>query len=129
MLNSTIPFGIGIDIVDILRFKTKPLKNNQNFYKKIFSDSEIKYCQKFHSSYEHFAGKFAIKESVIKAIPEKISFLDICTSHSKNKPKILLNNELNRKYRFLVSVSHEKDYAISFVMAFKNEKKYTKSSK
>ena len=50
MLNSTIPFRIGTDIVDILRFKTKPLKNNQNFYKKIFSDSEIKYCQKFHSS-------------------------------------------------------------------------------
>ena len=121
MLNSTIPFGVGTDIVDILRFKVKPLKNNQNFYKKIFSDSEIKYCQKFHS-------KFAIKESVIKAIPEKISFLDICTSHSKNKPKILLNNELNRKYRFLVSVSHEKDYAISFVIAFKNEKEYTKSS-
>ena len=122
MLNSTTPFGIGTDIIDIMRFKVKPLKTNQNFYKKIFSDSEIKYCQKFRSSYEHFAGKFAIKEAVIKAIPEKISFLDICTSHSKNKPKILLNNELNRKYRFLVSVSHEKNYAISFVMAFKNEK-------
>ena len=48
---------------------------------------------------------------------------------TKNKPKILLNNELNRKYRFLVSVSHEKYYAISFVIAFKNEKKYAKSSK
>ena len=129
MLNSTTPFGIGTDIIDIMRFKVKPLKTNQKFYKKIFSDSEIKYCQKFRSSYEHFAGKFAIKESVIKAIPEKISFLDISTSHSKCKPKILLNNELNRKYRFLVSVSHEKDYAISFVMAFKNEKKNTKSSK
>jgi len=129
MLNSTTPFGIGTDIVDIMRFKVKPLKNNQNFYKKIFSDSEIKYCQKFRSSHEHFAGKFAIKEAVIKAIPEKISFLDICTSHSKNKPKILLNNELNRKYRFLVSVSHEKDYAISFVIAFKSENNAKSSSK
>ena len=122
MSNQKIPYGIGTDIIDIDRFKSKPLEKNLNFYKKIFSDSEIKYCKKFRSSYEHFAGKFAIKEAVIKAIPEKISFLDICTSHSKNKPKILLNNELNRKYRFLVSVSHEKNYAISFVIAFKNEK-------
>jgi len=129
MLNSTTPFGIGTDIIDIMRFKVKPLKNNLNFYKKIFSDSEIKYCQKFRSSHEHFAGKFAIKESVIKAIPDQISFLDICTSHSKNKPKILLNNELNRKYKFLVSVSHEKVYAIAFVIAFKSENNTKSSSK
>ena len=129
MSNLTIPSGIGTDIVDIKRFKSKPLNKNLNFYKKLFSNSEIKYCQKFRSSYESFAGKFAIKESVIKAIPEKISFLDITTSHSKNKPKIILNNELYEKYRFLVSVSHEKDFAIAFVIAFKNEKNVKPRSK
>ena len=118
-MNQKTPFGIGTDIVDINRFKNKSLKNNSNFYKKIFSNSEIKYCQKFRSPYEHFAGKFAIKESVIKAIPEKISFLDITTSHSKNKPIISLKNKLNEKYEFLVSVSHEKDFAIAFVVMFK----------
>ena len=120
-MNKKIPIGIGTDIVDVNRFKAKPLKNNLNFYKKIFSDSEIKYCQKFRSSYEHFAGKFAIKESVIKAISEKISFSEIITSHSKNKPKILLKNKLNDKYDFLISVSHEKNFAIAFIIAFKNE--------
>ena len=114
--------NIGTDIVDINRFRKKEYNKNKNFYEKIFTKSEIKYCLSFKNNSEHFAGKFAIKESVIKAIPEKISFLDISTSHSKCKPKILLNNELNRKYRFLVSVSHEKNYAISFVIAFKNEK-------
>ena len=121
MLNSKIPLGIGTDIVDINRFKNKPLKNNSSFYKKIFSNSEIKYCQKFRSPHEHFAGKFAIKESVIKAISEKISFIDISTTHNKSKPKILLKNELKDKYTFFASVSHEKNYAISFVIAFQNE--------
>ena len=107
--------------MDINRFKNKPLKNNSSFYKKIFSNSEIKYCQKFRSPHEHFAGKFAIKESVIKAISEKISFIDISTTHNKSKPKILLKNELKDKYTFLASVSHEKNYAISFVIAFQNE--------
>ena len=36
-------FGIGVDIVKISRFKDKPFLSNKNFYKKIFSDSEIKY--------------------------------------------------------------------------------------
>ena len=121
MSNQKVPFGIGTDIVDVDRFKSKPLNKNLNFYKKIFSNSEIKYCQKFRSPYEHFAGKFAIKESVIKAIPEKISFIDISTTHYKSKPKIMLKNELKDKYTFLVSVSHEKNYAISFVIEFQND--------
>ena len=37
-------FGIGIDIVKVTRFKNKPYLSNKNFYKKIFMDSEIKYC-------------------------------------------------------------------------------------
>ena len=48
MLNSTIPFRIGTDIVDILRFKTKPLKNNQNFYHECSLQSRENY-QKYFS--------------------------------------------------------------------------------
>ena len=33
----------------------------------------------------------------------------------------MLKNELKDKYTFLVSVSHEKNYAISFVIAFQND--------
>ena len=41
-------FGIGIDIVNISRFKNKPLKTNLDFYKKIFLEDEIEYCKKMH---------------------------------------------------------------------------------
>ena len=33
--------GVGIDLVDINRFKERPYSTNQSFYKKIFSDDEI----------------------------------------------------------------------------------------
>ena len=112
-------FGIGIDLVNITRFKEKPFQSNHNFYKKIFTNSEIKYCTKFNSYHQHFAGKFAIKEAVIKAISEKISFRDISTSHSKKKPKITLDNELDKKYGFMVSLSHESNFAIAVVISFK----------
>ena len=115
-------FSIGIDIVNVSRFMKKPLKNNLDFYQKIFSDSEINYCKKFSSPYEHFAGKFAIKESVVKAIPDKILLKDICISNSKNKLGIKINGKLNKKYDFIVSVSHEKEFAIAVVISFRNKK-------
>ena len=111
--------GIGIDIVDINRFRKKKLQKNLNFYRKILSESEIKYCTKFKSPYEHFAGKFAIKESVIKSIPDKISFLDIKTSNSKHGPIVSIIGKLAKKYSFLASISHEKEYAIAVVISFK----------
>ena len=112
-------FSIGIDIVNVSRFTKKPLNNNLDFYKKIFSDSEINYCKKFSSPYEHFAGKFAIKESVIKAVLDKIPLKNICVSNSKNRPRIKINGRLNKKYAFIVSISHEKEFAVGIVIAFR----------
>ena len=110
--------NIGIDIVDINRFKNKKFSENITFYKKIFTKSEIDYCRKYKSPYQHFAGKFAIKEAVKKSIKEKISFKEIVTNHNNSKPNITLKKKLN--YRFLVSVSHERDFAIAMVIAMNN---------
>ena len=107
--------NVGIDIVDIQRFRKKEYGKNVKFYEKIFTDSEIKYCLSFKNNSEHFAGKFAIKEAVKKSIKENIGFKEILTNHEKSKPQIILKKKLN--YRFLVSVSHEKDYAIAMVIA------------
>ena len=114
--------GIGIDIIDVQRFTKKIFKENLTFYQKIFLESEIKYCLRFKSPYEHFAGKFALKESVIKSIHDKISFLDIQTSNSKYGPTISLLGKKAKKYSFLCSVSHEKKFAIAVVISSRIKK-------
>lgn len=114
-------FGIGIDIVDIEQFKKIPFRLKPNFYRKIFLNSELKYCLKFKAPYEHFAGKFAIKEAVKKAISDKISLLDIETYHSKSKPMVRLKGRLARKYVFYVSISHEKKLAVGVVISQSNQ--------
>ncbi len=111
--------NIGIDIVNIERFRNKEYKKNKFFYEKIFTNSEIKYCLSFTNNSEHFAGKFAIKEAVKKSINEKLSFKEIVTSHNLSKPQVILKKKLN--YNFLVSVSHERDFAIAMVIALDNE--------
>jgi len=110
-------FNIGIDVINIERFRKKEYTKNKKFYQKIFTSSEIKYCLEFKNSSEHFAGKFAIKEAVRKSIKEKIPFNKILTMHKNSKPMIVLKMKLN--YEFLVSVSHEANMAVAIVIALK----------
>ena len=107
--------GIGIDIVEIKRFSNKPYKTNMNFYKKIFHESEITCCLDRKNFTECFAGKFAIKESIIKSVPKKITFLDILIDYSNSKPTVTLINDSS--YSFLVSLTHEKLYAVSVTIS------------
>jgi len=65
-------FNIGIDVINIERFKKKEYTKNKKFYQKIFTNSEIKYCLRFKNSSEHFAGKFAIKEAVQSILLENL---------------------------------------------------------
>ena len=108
--------GIGTDIVKINRFREKTFNENKSFYDQIFSNEEIEYCLNFKDPYIHFAGKFAIKESVIKALSEKISFKDILTINQDSKPSVKLLLKNTKNYNFLVSMSHENDYAIAYVL-------------
>jgi len=107
--------GIGIDISDVEKFRQISFNSKPGFYKKLFNKSEIKYCLKFKSYYEHFAVKFAIKEAVKKSIPDRVSMLDIETYHIKSKPHVRLKS--NKKYSFRVSVSHENNIAIAIVLS------------
>ena len=113
--------GIGIDIMDVEKFEKIKFETKPEFYKKIFLPSEIKYCLKYKNPYERFAGKFAIKEAVIKSIKEKISPLDIETIHIKLKPNVKIQ-KIKEKYQFQVSVSHDKKIAVAVVISFENKK-------
>jgi holo-[acyl-carrier protein] synthase len=112
--------GVGIDVVDIERFKKMPYKTNKRFYKKIFSESEIKYCLDHKNSPQHFAGKFAIKEAAKKSLPIKIQMMDIVTWHKNSRPQIKLQKKI--PYDFLVSVSHDAKVAVAVVISQKLSK-------
>jgi len=110
--------GIGIDLIKIEKFEEISFEENSDFYKNIFTQNEIKYCLKFDNSYEHFAGKFAIKEAVIKAIGKKIPLMLIITDHKDSQPIVKVENF--SEYHFKVSVAHEENYAMAIVLSEKN---------
>ena len=108
-------FEIGIDIEEISRFTKIQYKNKKSFYKRIFTEDEIKYCLSKSNPYPHFAVRFCAKEAAIKALNiKKIKVHDIEIKMIKNKPTILLPNDRKGK----VSLSHSINYAIAIVMIY-----------
>jgi holo-[acyl-carrier protein] synthase len=110
--------SIGTDIVKIDRIKS--LYKNSKFLNKIFTFSEIEYCNNHKDPYIHLSGKYAAKEAIKKALLSAKLVKSIPINHievlnNKNKsPYINLVNLNNIKCN--VSISHDGDYAIAFVI-------------
>lgn len=109
--------GLGIDIVDIPRFRKTLVKRGKRFVDRIFLPSEQKYCCAKADPCVHFAGRFAAKEAVAKAfgtgIGGKIGWLDMeIISLDSKAPVVKLSRHaamLMRQCRvknILVSISH-----------------------
>lgn len=115
--------GVGIDIVEIDRIK-KACTENKRFCHALFHVEEQEYCHTYKNPYPHYAGKFAAKEAVAKAlqcgIGEKLSWLDIhILSTGQAPPKVLLSQSAQKIFEFpeiLLSISHCKEHATAIAM-------------
>ena len=123
-------FGIGTDIVNIKRIK-KILKNNGTRFKnKIFSESEINYCEKKRDPAPFYAKRFAAKEAFSKAlgtgIRKGISLKNIIIFNDVyGKPKIKLKGSTynylkkkvkSKKYNIHLSLSDDEPWAQATVI-------------
>jgi len=109
---------IGIDIVEVKRIK-KVLDKHNSFLKKIFNEEELKRIEKRKNPYERIAGMYAAKEAVSKAMGTgigKISFKDIKLKYNGDVPTAEVKN-----LKFLLSISHERKYAVA-IAKIKNKK-------
>lgn len=118
-------FGIGTDIIEVERIKSAVEKYGDRFVKRIFTQTEIDYCEQFgDKKHLHYAARFAVKESFSKAIGTGITqgfkFAEIGTiNEPSGKPVIVLEGELKNRYeryRTEVSISHTETNAVAFVV-------------
>ena len=123
-------FGIGTDIVNIKRIK-KILKNNGTRFKnKVFSESEINYCEKKRDPGPFYAKRFAAKEAFTKAlgtgIRKGINLKNIIIFNDVyGKPKIKLKGSTynylkkkikSKKYNIHLSLTDDKPWAQATVI-------------
>jgi holo-[acyl-carrier protein] synthase len=59
--------GIGVDVVDVERMKFA-LERTPKIRQRLFTEEEIAYCEKFRFAERHYAGRWAAKEAVTKAL-------------------------------------------------------------
>jgi phosphopantetheine--protein transferase-like protein len=107
--------NVGIDIIEIERFRNKPLcDGNSSFYNAILTEKELIYCMKFSDPYPHIAGIFAAKESLIKCLSRPIRMTEVEISHNRGgKPLITLRSKKKSNMRARISITHTKSIAIA----------------
>ena len=59
--------GVGVDVVDVDRMKFA-LEITPKIRQRLFTEAEIAYCEKFRFAERHYAGRWAAKEAVTKAL-------------------------------------------------------------
>ncbi len=120
----------GTDIIEIERIKKSIERSGENFLHLIYTPAEIEYCEsKRNAKYYHYAGRFAAKEAIYKAIsellPEKfaISWKDAEVINDENgNPKIkFLKVKFQQIESIDISISHCREYAVANVTALINE--------
>jgi len=116
----------GTDIIEISRIKESIETLGENFKNKIYTQKEIEYCEsRKNAKYQHYAGRFAAKEAIFKAVSElldnkfEISWKDAEILDDENgKPRItFVSSKIEEKIESIdISISHCKEYAVANVV-------------
>ena len=115
----------GTDIIEISRIQKSIEKSGQTFLNLIYTPAEIEYCEsKGRSKYYHYAGRFAAKEAIYKAVSSllkdkfAISWQNAQVINDKNgMPQIeFIGTEFKEIKDINISISHCREYATATVV-------------
>src|SRR5688572_18214734 len=123
--------GSGIDLIEAERVRRvlEDPKIGLRFRDRVYTEGEIDYCEgKGRGKYESYAGRFAAKEAVMKALGtgwgKRVGWRDIeVLPVPGGKPEMTLHNgasELARRLgirRLSISIAHTKNHAVAYVIA------------
>lgn len=116
--------AIGVDICEVERIRDIENQHKLRFLQKVFTPSEIAYCEKKVDKYYSLAARFAAKEALLKAIGtglrEGLQWKDIeVKNDTLGKPFFRLHGktaEILTDQKVLLSLSHTDENAIAFVI-------------
>ena len=121
--------GIGNNIIECPRIGKMVENHGELFLRRVYTEREIRYCQSRKHAIEHFAGLWAAKEAILKALgsgwSDGVSWTDIeVRQGQKSPPRVLVAGEAKSTAirrgigEILVTISHCRTYATAYAMAF-----------
>lgn len=113
--------GLGSDIIEIERIRMSIERHGLHFLNRLFSEKEKDYCYKFQDPAPHFAGRFAAKEAIAKALGTGfgafLSWHDIeILNNEHGKPIVYFTEQALKTFqhpRIHLTISHSTNYAIA----------------
>ena len=112
----------GIDIVEVSRIQKNIEEKAERFLNRVFTSSEIAYCEKKVTKYQSYAARFAAKEALFKALgnhrpPLNLTDIEV-VSNDAGQPSYQLSSEHLKELhlsseQISLSLSHEKEYAVA----------------
>jgi holo-[acyl-carrier protein] synthase len=122
--------GTGIDIVECLRIAQMIERHGELFITRVFTDHEIEYCSARKAATQHYAGRWAAKEAVLKALGtgwrRGIGWRDIeIRNNEKGAPSVQLRGGARDVMRAAqigkmhITISHCRNFAVAYVVAEK----------
>lgn len=120
--------GIGTDITECARIARMLEKHPEHFTRRVFTEIELDYCARRNNRVEHFTGRWAAKEAVLKALGTGwitgITWRDVeVVNEAGGKPTIrLFGGALAAADRrgiddVQISISHCPSHAVAFAVA------------
>jgi holo-[acyl-carrier protein] synthase len=120
--------GVGTDITECLRIAQMIERHGELFVGRVYTQLEIDYCRSRRMATQHFAGRWAAKEAVLKALGtgwrKGISWRDIEIRNGPGgRPQAFLEGgtqEIAEKmgiHCILVSISHCRSHATAYAVA------------
>jgi holo-[acyl-carrier protein] synthase len=113
--------SVGIDLVEIQRIEEAINRYGERFTDRVFTPWEIQYCQSKINPMLSFAGRFAVKEAVFKAIgtgfADGVKWKSVeVVNDRKGRPQVRLGKAIRDHTGdrdILISLSHTKEHAIA----------------
>jgi len=120
--------GTGIDIVECLRIAQMIERHGELFITRVFTDHEIEYCSARKAATQHYAGRWAAKEAVLKALGtgwrRGVSWRDIEIRNDKSgAPTVKLRGgardvmQAAHIAHMHITISHCRSFAVAYVVA------------
>jgi holo-[acyl-carrier-protein] synthase len=108
--------GVGVDIVEISRIKK--IRFLDRFAEYFLTGSELALFRTSPDPLRFVASRFAAKEAVIKACPEKISPHEFEIEKNGVRPVVRFLSEKGSRYAALVSLAHSTEYAAGYAAVY-----------
>lgn len=120
--------AVGNDIVEVPRIRSLLAQSSESFMKRCFTSEEIRDCQGKAHPAVHFAGRWAAKEAVFKALKlqwdRAFSWKEIeVFTGADHSPGVRLSREIQADFSenqvpdILLSISHCDEYAFAIALA------------